>query len=198
MEKEPTLRFNPETGLYEGTLLVQVDPEIFRRFLIHTVEEDQAADLTDPQTWTRAIAKAGKITNWLGRPHVTISPVAASPTMVEQQPSEVRPMTKAKLMENRLREKARQVAPYKWDMECLTPTPPGDASLSREARAEVGRVRYEERQVLKLLRAEWEAGSFHLEAGAAEAQAAHEQQEQGKVTTKLETVATALNGIRLR
>ncbi len=74
-EKEPTLSFNRETGMYEGLLLVQVDSEIFRRLLIKAVEEDKAADLTDPQTWTRAIASVGKISNWLDRPHVKVTPI---------------------------------------------------------------------------------------------------------------------------
>jgi hypothetical protein len=99
-------------------------------------------------------------------------------------------------VEQRLREKARTVAPYRWDAECLTPS--GDLSLPLAVRDNIGRLRYDERQVLKRLWAEWKAGSFQLEAGAAQAQAAHEQQEQSNVAAKLETVATAVNNGRFR
>ncbi len=201
MKKEPTLQFNKTTGYYEGMLLIQVDSELFRRFLLNAVEEDQAADLTDPETWIAAIAKIGRIVDWIGRPHVTLTPIIspALPSIqaeVQQSESTQKPKTKAELLEERLREKARQVAPYKWDDLCLTPI--GDHSLPQSVRDDIGRLRYDERQVLKRLRKEWEAGRFSLNPVVAQEQTEYEQQEKSHLTQKIHTMATATNGSRLR
>ncbi len=197
-EKEPTLSFNRETGMYEGMLLVQVDAEIFRRMLIKAVEEDKAADLTDPQTWTRAIASVGKITNWLDRPHVKVIPITTlqvqpTPSIVPIESS--RPKTQVALIEEDLREKARYIPPYRWIELLLTPyeyLPPGK---EKEA---VFQRRHKERRFLEQLRQEWEQGKYQLDDSAAQQEEEHQADERRLLAVKIETVQAAVNGARIQ
>ncbi|SRR6266704_458052 len=203
-EKEPTLSFNRETGMYEGMLLVQVDAEIFRRMLIKAVEEDLIADLTDPATWTRAIASVGKISNWLDRPHVKVMPIATSQVQQPLAPSVVpmispvaqsRPKTQVTLIEEELREKARYVAPYRWIEILLTPyeyLPPGK---EKEA---VFQRRHKERRFLEQLHKEWEQGNYQLDPEASQQEEEHQADEQRLLAVKIETVQAAVNGARIQ
>lgn len=204
------LQLNKQTGCYEGTLLVRVDPEIFRRFLMNAIEEDGAADLTDPSVWTQAIAKVGKIENWLGRPHVTLTPIArevtesASSVKAEAAPPVVKHMFRTidpnrpsyVKIEADLRERARKVPPYLW--ETLRAPIPAGVKAENPEKQKVYYIRSDQGRALKVLRAEWEAGTYILDPDAAHQQEEHDRQEESKVTTKIEAVATVVNGARLR
>jgi len=210
-EKEPTLSFNRETGMYEGLLLVQVDSEIFRRLLIKAVEEDKAADLTDPQTWTRAIASVGKISNWLDRPHVKVTPIESrlrpkSFTMVVFPPEAEQPIPKEVESEpapqvdsfislrEQLEEKVRHLPPYLWEEACLPAIPEG---LSIQEKRPIYQERHRSRDILYQIRGEYERGKFELDSEAAEQERQHQQEEQGVFMGKLEVVAEAVNGARI-
>ncbi len=54
-EKTPNLSFNRQTGYYEGTLLVQIDAEIFRRMVMQAIQEDETVDLTDLQAMSAIV-----------------------------------------------------------------------------------------------------------------------------------------------
>ncbi len=202
-EKEPTLSFNRETGMYEGMLKVEVDAEIFRRLLLRTVEEDTTADLTDPQTWVAAIARVGKIVNWLDKPHVKVTPITTSQVQYPPVPAIVpvispiessRPKTQAALIEEELREKAKYVAPYRWIEILLTPyeyLPPGK---EKEA---VFQRRHKERRFLEQLRREWEQGNYQLDPEAVQQEEEHQADEQRLLAVKIETVQSAINGARI-
>src|SRR6266702_4464632 len=200
-EKEPTLSFNRETGMYEGLLLVQVDSEIFRRLLIKAVEEDKAADLTDPQTWTRAIASVGKISNWLDRPHVKVTPIASPiaqpvPKEVESEPAPQ--VTEFNSLREQLEEKARHLPPYLWwEKAVLTELPDASVVMSRQEKQPLYMARNREREMLTAIRSEWERGKFELDPEAAEQERQHQQEEQGSFMGKLEVVAEAVNGARI-
>src|SRR6266704_3092585 len=208
-EKEPTLSFNRETGMYEGLLLVQVDSEIFRRLLI------KAADLTDPQTWTRAIASVGKISNWLDRPHVKVTPIESrqrpkSFTMVVFPPEAEQPIPKEvesepspqvadfNSLRMQLEEKARHLPPYLWwEKAVLTELPDASVTMSRQEKQPLYMARNREREMLIAIRKEWEHGMFELDPEAAEQERKHQQEEQGAFIGKLEVVAEAVNGARI-
>ncbi len=214
-EKEPTLSFNRETGMYEGMLLVQVDSEIFRRLLIKAVEEDLIADLTDPATWTKAVARVGKITNWLDRPHVKVTPIESrqrpkSFTMVVFPPEAEQPIPKEVESEpapqgdsfvslrEQLEEKARHLPPYLWwEKAVLTQLPDISVPMSREVKQPLYLARHQERDILAQIRQEWERGMFELDPEAAEQERQHQQEEQGVFMGKLEVVAEAVNGSRI-
>ena len=214
-EKEPTLSFNRETGMYEGMLLVQVDSEIFRRLLIKAVEEDLIADLTDPATWTKAVARVGKITNWLDRPHVKVTPIESrqrpkSFTMVVFPPEAEQPIpkevesepapqvTEFNSLREQLEEKARHLPPYLWwEKAVLTELPDASVVMSRQEKQPLYMARNREREMLTAIRNEWERGKFELDPEAAEQERQHQQEEQGSFMGKLEVVAEAVNGARI-
>lgn len=210
--KEPLLRFNPQSGCYEGMLLIRVDPELFRRFLINAVEEDQAADLSDPQTWASAIARVGKITNWLDRPHTTIMPMTTIPITSTPAPaaSVEKPSTPVKQpsvrtpgarplfseIEVGLRERARSVPPHLWE-SLRTPIPEGLPPKSAE-KQRIYYIRSDEGRILRTLLAEWTLGEYKLTPEAQREQDEYAAHEAEKVTEKIEAVAEAVNGSRLR
>lgn len=208
MPKEPTLRLNKETGYYEGLLLVQVESELFRRILLRTVEEHETADLTDPTTWADAITKVGKMKPWLDKPHTKVTPVEVILPAAEVKPEEHRTekpetkLTEAKQgvlsdLETTLREQARHLPPYAWEEKLL-------ASLESVAhlhkhdteKTRVYQLRCKQGKILKQLYAAWEQGEFILDVTAANEQQAHTQQEENRLTAKLELVAGAVNGSR--
>jgi len=194
-ETPPILSLNQATGKYEGLLLIQVDAEIFRRLLLRAIEEDEASDLTDPQTWITAIARVGQITRWLDKPHVTVTPVVKQPAPLQEGPSpSLRPQTKMALLEERLRGQARSTPPYLWETQCMTPL--GDHTLPVKERDDISRLRYDERKFLRRLHEEWEQGTFLLDASAAEQERQYQEEQQRQFTTQVEVMASAVNGMR--
>ena len=197
--KQGVLSFNRSTGCYEGMLLVQVDAEIFRRMLLLAIEEDEAADLTDPQTWMRAIERVGNAAYWIGRPHVKITPVTHQ-TKLEEQKGEPAPKAgrmeeqdAANSLEQTLQAKARVIPPYRWEEMLLTPL---SDELSRYEKRPIYQARHREHQVLDSLREAWRRGDFMLDDEAESQEKQHEEAQQTNVTLKLETVAEAVNGNR--
>lgn len=206
MTKEPTLQLNKQTGKYEGYLLVQVEPELFRRILLKTVEEDETLDLTDPSTWASAIERVGKSMYWLDRLHTVVTPVCGIPlTLPPSEPTvklekTVLPHASKSTyqeLEAKLREKADKIPPYQWFDMLMTPLPQGLSSSSTE-KQQAYYIRSDERKILKTLYAEWEDGQFPVNANALLKQTEHEEQEARKSTKKIEAIAGAVNGARLR
>lgn len=202
-ERKPVLSFNKATGnkatgCYEGTLLVQVDAEIFRRLLLKAVEEDDASDLTDPQTWLGAVARVGEITQWIGKPHVKVTPVStveasAATEVFAHVKQNVHPFHRHSRSEVRLREQVRGVAPHLWDEQCLTPC---STERPRKERQHVWNTRHRERRILAMLYEEWQRGEFVLDADAAEHQREYQELQQTGLLSKLEPIASAVNGNR--
>ncbi len=77
-EKTPNLSLNHETGYYEGTLLVQIDAEIFRRMVMQAIQEDETVDLTDPQAMYAIVARIANVGYWMNRPNVKSTPISPS------------------------------------------------------------------------------------------------------------------------
>lgn len=211
-QEEPILRLNQETDSYEGYLKVQVPAELFRRRLLTEVEQHTSADLTNPATWAQAIAKVGKITCWLDRPHVTITPVGGIPSAIpspQQQPVPT-PATQTKSgraapgtakpsyseIELDLRQRAREIPPYQWG-QLVTPILKGVRSDTIEYKRN-SYVRSDEKKALAILIGEWTEGTYQLSPEAAEAQAFHEAGLTNRLSEKIGVVATVVNGSRLR
>lgn len=202
---KPTLAFNPSTGYYEGTLKVEVDAEIFRRMILRAIEEDDSADLTNPQVWADIVARVGQISSWINRPHVKVTPVAISDTPsvpISSAPASSEPKklktpkkTHKDLLEERLRETAKSVPPHLWDDFCRTPI--SDKPRNEKEYADVSRLRSDERQVLKKLHEEWQQGNFQIEPDADEAEHAYLKSQQLELDTTIEAVAEAVNGNKL-
>ncbi len=191
--KEPTLSFNRATGYYEGTITVQVNAEIFRRLLLRAVEEDESADLTDPETWVRVIARVGKITNWLDKPNVKVTAVApATPEPIEQEeiPKKKRP---GGLVEE-MREKAQHTAPHLWLDQCRTSLPSSYADNPEYYRASNRRT--DEKRILERLLEEWKDGQFQISQEAEEIERIYRQSCQDAIIETVEHVAEAVNGNR--
>jgi len=201
-EKTPNLSLNHETGYYEGTLLVQVDAEIFRRMVMNAIQEDETVDLTDPQAMSAIVARIANVGYWMNRPNVKITPISPSPSSVapieEVKPTpkvqNPKPETHFERLEMRLREQVAHVPPHLWDEQCLTLVAP--PSLSQKERADVGRLRYDERKVLKKLNEEWQCGEFQLDPEAEEQEREHQAKHLSDLNVKMEAVAEAVNGSR--
>lgn len=215
-KKEPTLKLNPQTGFYEGLLLVQVEAELFRRLLIKTVEDDQNADLTDPSTWAQAVNRIGKITFWLNRPGVTVKPVELEAETItappaptpgipaipakpkpEPEPTPRAPMLFETELEADVRARAAHVPPYEWEEKIMSYLPPELDKHSRE-KQHIYQRRFRERKILQALQEEYKNGTFQLDDEAELSQMEHDEQAQKTVTTKIETIAEVVNGSRLR
>jgi hypothetical protein len=232
-EQTPTLLFNKATGYYEGTLLVQVDPKIFKQVILSAIAEDESTDLTDAMA--TAIARLGNIMKWVGHPHAKVTPVSALPVVPVATPVKAKvkqvaqptpkPKTQMELVKERIWEIAQHIPPYLWDEQCVTPTPTTEMppqedeawesfhtwmknksiynSLSlaeqwQRYRESIGRLRYDERQILKKLRDEWEQGNFILDPEATEQEQRYQESQQTKLAVKLEAVAEAVNGNKFR
>ncbi len=191
--KEPTLSFNRATGYYEGTITVQVNAEIFRRLLLRAVEEDESADLTDPETWVRVIARVGKIMNWLDKPNVKFTPVTpASPEPIDKPVEQKK--TQTELLREELREKVRNMPPHQWLDFRLTPIPSKD--LDRKEQQRFSNRRHDEKVILERLLEEWEDGQFQISQEAEEQERIYRQSCQDAVIETVEHVAEAVNGNR--
>jgi hypothetical protein len=156
MHKETTLQFNREKGCYEGHLLVQVDAELFRRLLLQEVAQDEAADLTDPTTWTKAIEKIGNVNRWLNNPHTILTsvgkPVLPSSEVVQaplvqkaMRPKPSGSQVSYADIENTLRTRARTVPPYQWET-LRDPVPPGRSDAPEKKRNSY--VRSDQKKIL--------------------------------------------------
>lgn len=85
--KSPALRFNRDTGRYEGMYYVEIEPETIASALDAAVREQQSADLMDPQTWTGAIERVGDMTYWLHKVEgVTVTPISLRGEHILEEP----------------------------------------------------------------------------------------------------------------
>ena len=211
-EKTPNLSLNHETGYYEGTLLVQIDAEIFRRMVMQAIQEDETVDLTDPQAMYAIVARIANVGYWMNRPNVKITPI--SPSEVKQEailesphsenwggtrrrkpaPKVQEPKRQKDILEARLRESAMHDPPHLWEERCLTPIAP--MTLPEKQRKDIGRLRYDERQVLKKLNEEYVRGEFSLDPEAEEQEREHQAKHLSDLNVKMEAVAEAVNGSR--
>src|SRR6266700_2889203 len=198
-EKTSNLSLNHETGYYEGTLLVQIDAEIFRRMVMQAIQEDETVDLTDLQAMSAIVARIANVAYWMNRPNVKITPISPAPSSVapiEPTPKvqNPKPETHFGRLEMRLREQVAHVPPHLWDEQCLTLVAP--PSLSQKERADVGRLRYDERKVLKKLNEEYVRGEFQLDPEVEEQEREHQAKHLSDLNVKMEAVAEAVNGSR--
>jgi hypothetical protein len=204
----PTLTLNKETGCYEGTLLVQVPKELFSRMLWKEIEEDEVADLTDVSTWAGAIARMARIARWLDKPNVKITPIALTPPAPAVVTGAVgdlvrppafnlpeKPPTKAQMVERRLWEKVRHIAPHLWNDVCRTPI--ADMSVEKVKRENVGRLRYEEKLILERFLEEYDRGDFEIDAEAEEAERLYRENQRATLNGTVEAVAVALEATRI-
>ncbi len=166
-EEVPTLKLNPDTHCYEAIIVrrIQVNPEVFRGVFLKAMADDEAADLTDPEEHRRIARRVSRVSFWEGKPTAKITYLPSVPSVPTRQ-SAIRPPTQAQLLEERLREAARHVAPHLWQDQCRTSIAP----LSEElvTRENVGRLRYEEKKVLEHLYTLWGNGEFEIDQDAEE------------------------------
>lgn len=218
MNKTVTLRYNDEADCYEGFLRVRVSPELFSRLLLQEIQQTTRSDLTNPQTWTRAVEKVGNVTRWLDKPTVEISPVdpeamlAHTISVVERKPVGT-PQTSPKItkvgtsyaeIEARMRERAKAIPPYLWMEQARTPIYSGawDAKKYRlitdsPEYKRVSYIRSDEAKILKHLLQEWQSGIFDLTEEAEHLQLDQERSLGEKTTQMIQAVAQAVNGARL-
>ncbi len=211
-QKMPTFSLNRNTASYEAFFKIQVDADIFNRVMITAVEEaaSNGVDLTSPQAWETINARVSNPAYWLNRPHVKVTPVAPPVTTEVKQEVQPQPLAEIKtapkvqspqlvrkkdILEARLRESALHVPPHLWEKHCLTPTPP--MSSPEKERKDVGRLRYDEKQFLKMLHAEYQRGEFVLDPNATEQERQYQESQQTALAATLESVADAVNGNRI-
>lgn len=197
-KEEGSLSFNRSTGLYEGTIRIGIDAEFFRRKLFQRMEENESADLSNPEVLLAIIRSVSKASIWLGHPHTRIL-TTSEPSLPREEPPGTpggeQPQGRTKMRRGSLiaalRERARGIPPHLWEERCLSPY--GDAPSGSKERGRIGSRRGDERAILQKLRVEWEAGTFILEREAVEEEERYQQEQSDKLTQKLEVVALAVN-----
>src|SRR5216684_5527271 len=68
---EQTLKLNKQTNLYEASILIQVEHEIFRRLLTKYLE-DYNVDPANIEEYVEAVYNVSKVSRWLEHKRVTI------------------------------------------------------------------------------------------------------------------------------
>jgi hypothetical protein len=206
-EEGPFLTLNPETHCYEHeceveirirvTKRTKVDPERFRGVLLRALEEDEAADLTDPKEYQRITRRILKASFWEGKstaevtydpplpPGAMVVPLSSVP-ILEHTP------TFAEQRKAYMEERTRHVPPHLWLEECLTPLLP--PSASQKQRDERYYLRDEEKKLLKRFRTAWEKGNYPLDSAAEEEERLYqENNHHADPIERLEAIAKVLN-----
>lgn len=177
---EQTLKLNKQTNLYEASILIQVEPEIFKRMLYRYLEE-QNIDPGNIEEYQTALYNVSKVSRWLEHKRVTVVIPEQEPIML-QEPSKSDLasgfVTKRLTLQEirKLRDDAMALPVDQWDT-LLTPLLPFDKpGDNKQERNYVYQRRYDEKKVLDALKKELEPASLQ----------------------KLEVVASSVNSARMK
>jgi hypothetical protein len=224
--EDAIMKRNPVTGDYEGYFKVTIEADIFRRSLNRELELDASGDMTDLATYQRALAKIGKATYWRDHPHAITAAVPPPQQEAPPPPPPAAllpggPMMSSLLEEDaalfdlvyqKIREKKHGIAlsgeilarilprihtspPYLWEETLVSPIPEEGNANTKQA---LYRRRHLENFIVSELKALWKEGSITLTDEAKRSQAEHETAAAGRVTQKIEVVAAAVNGARIK
>ncbi len=173
---EQTLKLNKQTNLYEASILIQVEPEIFRRLLSKYLE-DYNIDPANIEDYIEALYNVSKVSRWLEHKRVTIVIPEQEPIKLqepERHAVNMRSLTKQEVEE--LRNKALVIPVDQWEFLKTPLVPWTKKGENIKERNRAYQKRFDEKLVLDALKKELETAKLE----------------------KLEVVANSVNNARMR